>query len=72
MEPRFSVFTVSQVAKQLQMSDDRVYRLLQAGKMPGLNIDGQWRIPAVTLFQWLTPEWGSAGVDASGADRTSL
>lgn len=71
MEPRFSVFTVAQVSKMLQMSDDRIYRMLNAGTMPGLNIDGQWRIPAMTLYQWLTPEWGSAGEVGPGADRAS-
>lgn len=62
IEPRFSVMTVSQAAKVLQVSDDHLYRLLKQGEIPGaLKVGEAWRIYAPAIYQWLRGEWPQTG-----------
>ena len=58
MEPRPGVFTPKQTAMVLQMSEDKVRRLLRKGVIPGAQrIEGEWRIPVQPLYQWLHCPW---------------
>lgn len=52
------MLTPYQVAKLLQMSRAKVYRLLEEGGLPGARkIGSEWRIYAPSLHQWLDGRW---------------
>ena len=45
--------TIEQVATYLQVSKDTVYRLAQAGSLPGAKIGQQWRFRKSEVDTWL-------------------
>ena len=50
-EPQF--LTVDEVAELLRVSSRTVQRLLAEGKLPGVRIGRQWRIPRAELLAYL-------------------
>ena len=44
--------TVRDVAKFLNVGNITVYRLVQAGELPGFKVAGSWRFQKVDLVQW--------------------
>jgi excisionase family DNA binding protein len=47
------VLTVVEVAKRLSLSRSKVYRLLEAGKVPHYRIDGAYRVSEEQLQAYL-------------------
>ena len=45
--------TVRDVAKFLNVGNVTVYRLVQAGELPGFNVAGSCRFQKVDLVQWI-------------------
>ena len=45
--------TVRDVAKFLNVGNITVYRLVQAGELPGFKVAGSWRFQKVDLVQWI-------------------
>ena len=43
-------------AHYLGVPVEEVHRMLESGELPGLKIDGQWRVPLDKLEQWLDEE----------------
>ena len=50
-EPEF--LTVDEVAELLRVSARTVQRLLKEGKLPGVRVGRQWRIPRAELVAYL-------------------
>jgi len=44
--------TINQIARYLQVSKEKIYKLCQKGKMPASKIGGQWRFKKDTVDQW--------------------
>jgi excisionase family DNA binding protein len=45
--------TVREVAKFLNVGNITVYRLVQAGELPGFKVAGSWRFQRVDLDRWI-------------------
>lgn len=48
-----SFLTLRDVAKLLQLSEKSVYRLAQAGKIPGFKAGGTWRFRREDVDGWV-------------------
>lgn len=44
--------TVEEVAERFGVNATTVYRLAQAGKLPGIKVGKQWRFSAARLEEW--------------------
>lgn len=45
--------TINQIARYLQVSKEKIYKLCQKGKMPASKFGGQWRFKKEVVDQWL-------------------
>lgn len=45
--------TVREVAKFLNVGNITVYRLVQAGDLPGFKVAGSWRFQKVDIERWI-------------------
>jgi hypothetical protein len=43
-------YTKEEVAQLLRVSHQAIVSLLEAGKLPGMNIDGEWRVLGAVLL----------------------
>lgn len=50
------ILTVKEVAEYLRMNPRTVYKLAQAGKLPGVKIASQWRFKKGLVDEWLELE----------------
>jgi excisionase family DNA binding protein len=48
-----TIYTVEQIAERLKVHTQTVYRLLEAGKLPGVKVGRQWRITPEALNSFL-------------------
>ena len=48
-----TALTVKQVAERLNVNDRTVYRLAQAGRLPGFKVAGSWRFLAEDIDAWI-------------------
>ena len=63
-----AVLTLEEVADYLRLSQERVLRQLELGRLPGREIDGEWRVPKATLDEWLKgPDQRSVLLRQAGA-----
>ena len=51
--PIESAMTVRDVAKFLNVGNITVYRLVQAGELPGFKVAGSWRFQEVDIRRWI-------------------
>jgi len=54
------VLTVAEVAEQLRISDESVYRLVRTGRLHSVRIGGLWRIPQESLDRFLVEAEGKS------------
>jgi excisionase family DNA binding protein len=47
------VFTIDELAEYLKVSKSTLYKLAQAGKVPGQKVGKHWRFRRATIDQWL-------------------
>ena len=59
------LLTTRDLQQILQVDRITVYRMLEAGELPGIKIGGQWRFPESAIQQWLE------GVKARRADPSA-
>jgi len=45
-------FTLEQIAKHLQVSKEKIYKLCQRGRMPASKIGGNWRFDLIEVDRW--------------------
>jgi len=55
-----STFRVEEVAALLDVSERTVRRRLRDGALPGVKVEGRWRISRADLEQWYREEGGGA------------
>lgn len=61
--------TVPEVAEQLGLHQNTVYRLLQSGELPGRRLGRRsWRVSAAGLEKWLRGRYGQAQDAGRGFD----
>jgi len=58
--------TLKDVAELLKLSEKTIYRLAQAGRLPGFKAGGQWRFDKSDIESWTDRQKQSA---ASNAER---
>lgn len=46
------LYTIMQTAEKLQMNPEVVRRWLRAGKLAGVKVGSEWRIPETTFMSW--------------------
>jgi excisionase family DNA binding protein len=54
--------TVREVAKFLNVGNITVYRLVQAGELPGFKVAESWRFQKVDLERWIEGRETTSGV----------
>lgn len=52
-EAHGAVFTIDELAKYLKVSKSTLYKLCQAGKVPGRKVGRHWRFHRDTIDDWL-------------------
>jgi len=45
--------TIDQIAKYLQVSKEKIYKMCQQGRMPASKFGGQWRFKKEVVDRWL-------------------
>lgn len=53
VRPIESAMTVRDVAKFLNVGNVTVYRLVQAGELPGFKVAGSWRFQEADIRRWI-------------------
>ena len=53
--------TVREVAKFLNVGNITVYRLVQAGDLPGFKVAGAWRFQSADIRRWIEERKRRAG-----------
>ena len=48
-----AVMTIEELAMYLRIGKSTLYRLAQAGKVPGQKVGRHWRFHRATIEQWL-------------------
>lgn len=48
-----SLMTLKEVAEYLRLSEDKVYKMAQAGEIPCFKIGKQWRFRRSEIDRWL-------------------
>lgn len=54
-----TLLTISEVAVLMRVSTDTVYRLAQAGKLPGRKVGRCWRFPSHAIHAYLLTRHGA-------------
>ena len=62
--------TVRDVAKFLNVGNITVYRLVQAGELPGFKVAGSWRFQKVDLELWIEARKRQAAVCNKAVKRS--
>jgi excisionase family DNA binding protein len=47
------ILTLKEVATYLKLGERTVYRLVQAGELPGFKVGGSWRFRREDLIAWI-------------------
>lgn len=50
------VLNIKQLAERLQLSERTVYRLANAGDLPGFRVGKAWRFPSSQVDEWMAQE----------------
>ena len=61
MEP---AWTIKEVAKLLNVNEKTVYRLSQAGELPGFKVAGHWRFLEEDIRAWIETKKNEAKRDS--------
>jgi excisionase family DNA binding protein len=65
-------FTIRQVAERLNVNDRTVYRLAQAGKLPGFKVAGTWRFLESDIDAWIEERKMETRARKSRRPRTTI
>jgi excisionase family DNA binding protein len=52
-DPRGTVFTIGELASYLKISKSTLYKLAQAGGLPGVKVGRHWRFHREAVDVWL-------------------
>ncbi len=59
------MMTIEEVAQFLRIPVSSVYKLAQAGKLPGAKLGRHWRFYRQSLLEWIAAQ-SAAGLNAKG------
>ena len=61
--------TVRELAKFLNVNERTVYRMAQAGRLPGFRVEGTWRFLEADVAAWLERQKSSAQTRIAGYEN---
>ncbi|WP_031481680.1 helix-turn-helix domain-containing protein [Maridesulfovibrio frigidus] len=53
MTPSPTLYTVREIADTLRIHSRTAYRLIQEGKIRGIKVGSQWRVPESSLLEYI-------------------
>ena len=62
------LLTVKEVAIQLRVSDESVYRLCRKGRLKATRVGWLWRIPQESVDELLSNKQGAKGLDPTPSE----
>lgn len=57
MTPSPKLYTVQEIAEALRVHSRTAYRLVKEGKIKGIKVGSQWRIPESALLEYIETGW---------------
>lgn len=57
MTPSPKLYTVQEIADTLRVHSRTAYRLVKEGKIKGIKVGSQWRIPEQALLEYIDSGW---------------
>lgn len=57
MTPSPTLYTVQEIAEALRVHSRTAYRLVKEGKIKGIKVGSQWRIPESALLDYIESGW---------------
>lgn len=57
MTPSPTLYTVQEIAEALRVHSRTAYRLVKEGKIKGIKVGSQWRIPESALLEYIETGW---------------
>lgn len=57
LSPSPKLYTVQEVADALRVHSRTAYRLVKEGKIKGIKVGSQWRIPESALLEYIDSGW---------------
>ncbi len=57
MTPSPKLYTVQEIAEALRVHSRTAYRLVKEGKIKGIKVGSQWRIPERALLDYIETGW---------------
>lgn len=69
MTPSPTLYTVREIADTLRIHPRTAYRLIQEGRIRGIKVGSQWRVPESSLLEYIesglkaAPKKGKGGKD---------
>jgi excisionase family DNA binding protein len=53
LTPSPTLYTVREIAETLRIHSRTAYRLIQEGKIRGIKVGSQWRVPESSLLEYI-------------------
>jgi excisionase family DNA binding protein len=66
------LITLEQLAQYLQMSEAKIYKLAQAGKIPGYKVGHHWRFYKEEIEEWIKSQRPLKGIQTSAEKKLSI
>ncbi len=64
-----TLMTLEEVARFLRLSNDTVYRLVNAGKLPASKVGDQWRFRKQDVDEWFEKNKNITGTESTRKPR---
>lgn len=68
MTPSPKLYTVQEIADALRVHSRTAYRLVKEGKIKGIKVGSQWRIPESALLEYIDSGWKEGLEKKKGKD----
>ncbi len=68
MTPSPKLYTVQEIADALRVHSRTAYRLVKEGKIKGIKVGSQWRIPESSLLEYIDSGWKEGLEKKKGKD----
>ncbi len=77
MTPSPTLYTVREIADTLRIHPRTAYRLIQEGRIRGIKVGSQWRVPESSLLEYIengltVPKKKKSGDDKKGPEQLKL
>jgi excisionase family DNA binding protein len=68
LTPSPKLYTVQEIADALRVHSRTAYRLVKEGKIKGIKVGSQWRIPESALLEYIDSGWKEGLEKKKGKD----